>query len=37
MFLPSLGNRLFLGVSGAGIGVAVGLGLHADSQAQVCP
>ena len=37
MFLPNLGNRVFLGVSGAGIGVAVGLGLLADPQAQVCP
>lgn len=37
MFLPSLSNRVSLGVSGAGIGVAIGLSLLADSQAQVCP
>ena len=36
MFLPSLSYRAFLGVSGAGIGVAVGLALLADSRAQVC-
>lgn len=39
MFVSSLSHRVFLGVSGAGIGVAaaVGLALLADPQAQVCP
>lgn len=37
MFLPSLSHRVFLSVSGAGVGMAVGLTLLANSQAQVCP